>query len=143
MSSPRDRVRHHLVRLRSAVTLVATVSTLPSVVACDPAPTPHVLPLVEPTRGQIEPGGGVLAVTLPVPSTWTLARVDVVRGGSLVEVRGNLVRVKLGEPGSVGLFVSYLDSAGRAHNAAFDADTSAPYAGSPIRVTQTPIYSRD
>lgn len=95
------------------------------------------------TRGQIEPGGGVLAVMLPVPSTWTLARVDVVRGGKIVELRGNLVRVQLGAPGSVGLFVTYADSAGRAHDAAFDADTSAPNPGAPVTVTQTPIYSRD
>lgn len=143
MSQPRDRVRHHLGRLRSAAAFVATVSTLPSVVACDPAPVPHIIPLVEPSTGQLEPQGGVLAVTLAAPARWRIVSVDVSRGGRLLELRGNLARVELAGAENVALFVNYVDDGGRTRYAAFEARSMGAAPGSSVSVSQVPLYNRD
>lgn len=148
MTRPRDRVRQHLSHLRGATLLVATVSTLPSVVACDPAPHPYVVPSADRSSAQIGEDGAV-RVTLVLPPGWKVKELRV--ENAKLENRGEgeplILDLRRSQPGvgetavlggdePIRLEATIVEPNGIKHPTLFEVATAGAQPGATVPVTQ-------
>ena len=150
MTRPRDRVRQHLSRLRGATLIVATVSTLPSVVACDPAPRPYIVPSADRSSAQIGDEGAV-RVTIVLPAGWKVKELRV--ENAKLENRGEgeplILDLRRSQPGMgetavlggdepIRLEATVVEPDGTRHATLFEIVTAGAQPGATVPVTQPP-----
>src|SRR5689334_7365331 len=77
MTRTRESVLRHYARVRAGVAIASALALAPSVVACDPAPRPAVVPSIEPATAVMASDTEVEARLYPPKGAWRVGAVEV------------------------------------------------------------------